>query len=251
MRVVGVGVSIAVLLCSVGCTVVAGGAEPPPEVTGEPGKTISIGAPGQKKPGERVILDGQEFSAPPGLEFPDGSKVSKASFDVDEQTVTLSAPKSSEVLKHFDKRLPRTGFAVAESAGTPNERTFDGKGWSGSITATSADETVVKFWQYRPDPISASALKLVNVPFFLKFPGGTKAASLSDPKTGANLRFASPSPPEVLRYYRDAADGPFWDIVKDTTTGGTTTTLVFTDDDGWTVTITTTATTATLATRAP
>jgi hypothetical protein len=48
---------------------------------------------------------------------------------------------------------------------------------------------------------------------------------------------------EALRFYRDQADNSLWKIVKDTTSGEVTT-LVLTDSDAWTVTVTTTLTSA-------
>lgn len=71
--------------------------------------------------------------------------------------------------------LPSAGYLVALPAATPNEFTLDGSGWSGSVAATAAGATMAG----SALPIRTDKLNLVNVPFFLKFPGDSKLPSLS------------------------------------------------------------------------
>lgn len=256
-RLVLGAVAVSLLFDSMGCTVTEGagsGASPKPEPGGLTFRisTTPSSCPGTADspgPRQQIVLDDHRLMVPPRLRFPRGSKVVTTYTKDEELTIVLNAPRSRDVLEHFKLTSMSVGYNVWLGDDKNTEVGLDGCGWRGSVKAAAAGTTVVKFSPAVPDRIRASSLKLVNLPYFLNVPANTKPASIDDPVTGASVRFARPAPRVVLRFYRDST-GALWDLVSDTTTGQVTT-LVLVDSDGWTATVTTTPTTATLTTRRP
>lgn len=87
---------------------------------------------------ELIDVDGRSIVLPPGISFPENTKI-KASSD---GYVTLSAPAPAALLDYFRTSLPGAGYLIVDDLG--EVLNFSGKGWFGTV-ATTTDETTISF----------------------------------------------------------------------------------------------------------
>ena len=172
--------------------------------------------------------------------FPPDSKIENLQDPPAGASFTLTAPSPKTTLPFYRAALPAGHFTVTDEVadgGTTTLTFTDGDGWQGKLAIGPQDTRATFTAPKEEKTLTGNDLGVSHLPFFFRFPAGTKLTGLKDLASGASFTFASPGATEVVAFYRSHLS-PHFEITKESGSGDDTT-LDFTDaDDGWTGTIT-------------
>lgn len=204
--------------------------------TGSP----SASADQSEEPGMLTPVDLGVQHVPFFFRFPPGSTIENLQDPPTGASFTLTAPDPDTTLPFYRAALPAGHFTVTDEVtdGDTTTLTFtDSDGWQGTL-AIGPDSTRASFTAPKEEQVlTGNDLGVSHLPFFFRFPEGTKLTGLKDPASGASFTFANPGATDVVAFYRSHLS-PHFEITKESGSGDNAV-LDFTDaDDGWTGTIT-------------
>ena len=200
----------------------------------------SASAGQSEEPGMLTPADLGVRHVPFFLRFPAGSTIENLQDPPTGASFTVTTPDPASMLPFYRAALPAGHFTVTDEVtdGEVTTLTFtDSDGWQGKLVI-GPDDTRASFTAPKEEKVlTGNDLGVSHLPFFFRFPDGTKLTGLKDPASGASFTFASPGATEVVDFYRSHLS-PHFEITNESGSGDNAV-IDFADaDDGWTGTIT-------------
>ena len=204
--------------------------------TGSPSPAVSQ----SEEPGMLTPADLGVQNVPFFLRFPPGSEIKDLQDPPTGASFTLTAPDPATTLPFYRAALPAGHFTVTDevtNGGTTTLTFTDSDGWRGKL-AIGPDDTRATFTAPKEEKLlTGNDVGVSHLPFFFRFPEGTKLTGVKDPASGASFTFANPGGTEVVAFYRTHLS-PHFEITKESGSGDDTTIDIADADEGWTGTIT-------------